>query len=294
MEGVAVSRPTLDDGPARSGAGTTGGGATPPPGPPVKISIRDSTKVFEQAKVVAFEHLSLDVYEQEALCIVGPSGCGKTTLLRCIHGLTPLSAGEILVGDRQVRGPDSHIAMVFQQFGLFPWMNVIDNIAYGLKVAGVRKAERVERARRYCTMVGLEGFEKSYPYQLSGGMQQRVGLARALTMEADVLLMDEPFASVDAQTRELLQEQLLAIWEQHPQTMVFITHSIEEAVLMGDRVAVLSTRPGRVKEVIDIPFGHPRKIADIFQDPRFGELRNEIWTKLKAEAKAELTHTRSE
>jgi NitT/TauT family transport system ATP-binding protein len=280
VEGATVSRQALDD-------RTTNG-------PPVKISIRDCTKAFDRAGVVAFERMTLDVYEREALCIVGPSGCGKTTLLRCIHGLTPLTAGTIRIDDREVRGPDSRMAMVFQQFGLFPWMTVLDNIAYGLKVAGVGRRERHERAGRYCTMVGLEGFEKSYPYQLSGGMQQRVGLARALTMEPDVLLMDEPFASVDAQTRELLQEQLLAIWEQQRRTMVFITHSIEEAVLMGDRVAVLSTRPGRVKEVIAIPFGHPRKIAEIFQDPRFGELRNEIWMKLKADAKAELTQPRPE
>jgi NitT/TauT family transport system ATP-binding protein len=158
-----------------------------------------------------------------------------------------------------------------------------------LKVQGVRKSQRLELAARYIELVGLVGFEKKFPYQLSGGMQQRVGLARALTLEPDVLLMDEPFASVDAQTRVLLQEQLLSIWEQHRRAMVFITHSIEEAILMGDRIAVLSTRPGRVKEIVDVPFGHPRDFGALFEDPRFGELRNRVWTNLRHDATAELT-----
>ena len=284
MEGTALPE-TARDPAAPATRGT---------GPPPVISIEHCTKRFETAGVTAFEDMNLQVADCEALVIVGPSGCGKTTLLRCIHGLTPVSEGEIRLRDQVVKGPDKRMAMVFQRFGLFPWLTVEDNIAYGLKVSGVGKKERLERARRYVSMVGLEGFEKSYPYQLSGGMQQRVGLARALTMEPDVLLMDEPFASVDAQTRELLQEQLLGIWEQEKRTMVFITHSIEEAILMGDRVAVLSTRPGRVKEVIEIPFGHPRKTTEIFSDPRFGDLRNEIWKKLRADAKAELTQTRTE
>jgi NitT/TauT family transport system ATP-binding protein len=254
----------------------------------VMISIDGATKVFGEGQVVAFENFDLEVREEEALCIVGPSGCGKTTLLRCIDGLIPLTRGAIRIRDQVVTRPVGNVSIVFQHFGLFPWMTVRDNVAYGLKVTGVHKAERFERAKRYIDMVGLEGFEERYPYQLSGGMQQRVGLARALTMEPEVLLMDEPFASVDAQTRELLQEQLLSIWETNRRTMLFITHSIEEAILMGDRVAVLSSRPGRVREIIDIPFGHPRKIADIFQDPRFGELRNRIWGELRGQASAEL------
>jgi NitT/TauT family transport system ATP-binding protein len=256
----------------------------------VMIAIEGGTKVFGE-DVVAFEDFDLEVREREALCIVGPSGCGKTTLLRCIDGLIPLTRGTIRVRDEVVTEPSPSVALVFQHFGLFPWMTVEDNVSYGLRVAGVRKDERLERGHRYIEMVGLTGFEKKFPYQLSGGMQQRVGLARALTMEPEVLLMDEPFASVDAQTREILQEQLLQIWETHRRTMVFITHSIEEAILMGDRVAVLSTRPGRVKEIIPIPFGHPRKIGEIFEDPRFGELRNQIWSELRAEAAAELRHT---
>jgi NitT/TauT family transport system ATP-binding protein len=256
----------------------------------VMIAIEGGTKVFGE-DVVAFEDFNLDVREREALCIVGPSGCGKTTLLRCIDGLIPLTRGTIRVHDEVVTRPHPSVALVFQHFGLFPWMTVVDNVAYGLRVSGVKKEERLARAERYIQMVDLTGFEKKYPYQLSGGMQQRVGLARALAMEPEVLLMDEPFASVDAQTREILQEQLLQIWETNRRTMVFITHSIEEAILMGDRVAVLSTRPGRVKQIIDIPFGHPRKISGIFEDPRFGELRNQIWSQLRADASAELTIT---
>ena len=255
------------------------------------ISIEGASKVFGDGDVVAFERFDLTVYEHEALCIVGPSGCGKTTLLRCIDGLIPLSEGRIRIRDEVVTKAHPNVALVFQHFGLFPWMTVESNVAYGLKVSGVAKEERLRRAARYVDLVGLGGFEKKYPYQLSGGMQQRVGLARALTMEPEVLLMDEPFASVDAQTREILQEQLLQIWETQRRTMVFITHSIEEAILMGDRVAVLSTRPGTVKEIIDIPFSHPRNISEIFGDERFAELRNRVWNKLRDEATAELRHT---
>ena len=256
----------------------------------VVISIEGASKAFSDGEVVAFEDFNLDVYEHEVLCIVGPSGCGKTTLLRCIDGLIPLSAGQIRIRNEVVTGAHPNVAMVFQHFGLFPWMTVENNVAYGLKVNGVKKEERLERALRYIELVDITGFEKKYPYQLSGGMQQRVGLARALTMEPDVLLMDEPFASVDAQTREILQEQLLSIWETQQRTMIFITHSIEEAILMGDRVAVLSTRPGRVKRIIDIPFGHPRNVSEIFADTRFGKLRNTVWEELRDEASAELEH----
>jgi len=255
----------------------------------VVISVENCTKAF--GEVVAFEGLTLEVRENEALSLVGPSGCGKTTLLRCIDGLTPLTKGRICVLGKEVEGPVPEVAMVFQHFGLFPWMTVQDNVAYGLRIRGVGKEERLEKAQENIDMVGLQAFEKSYPYQLSGGMQQRVGLARALTMEPEVLLMDEPFASVDAQTREILQEQLLEIWEQHRTTMVFITHSIEEAILMGDRVTVLSTRPGRVKSTFDVPFEHPRQFNKILQDPVFGELRNRVWAELKADASAELKRT---
>ena len=253
----------------------------------VIISIEKATKTF--GEIVAFAELDLDVVEREALCIVGPSGCGKTTLLRCIHGLANLTSGTVSIRGQLVVEPLPEVAMVFQHFGLFPWMTVAENVAYGLKVRGVPKSQRLERAKTYIEMVGITGFEESYPYQLSGGMQQRVGLARALTTEPHVLLMDEPFASVDAQTREILQEQLLGIWEAERRTMVFITHSIEEAILMGDRVAVFSARPGRIKEVFEVPFGHPRNISDLITDPRFGDLRNRVWEELRLDAAAGLT-----
>jgi NitT/TauT family transport system ATP-binding protein len=174
--------------------------------------------------------------------------------------------------------------MVFQHFGLFPWKTVYDNVSYGLRMAGVAKAEIARRVPAFIEMVGLTGFEKAYPYQMSGGMQQRCGLARALAVEPSVLLMDEPFAAVDAQTREILQFELLRIWEQRPTTMLFVTHSIEEAVLMGDRVFVLKGRPSSIQETIDIDLPHPRT-RDTLRLPRFAELRERVWSTLMTEAR---------
>jgi NitT/TauT family transport system ATP-binding protein len=233
--------------------------------------------------VVAFHQLGLTVERNEILCVVGPSGCGKTTLLRCIAGLIEVSDGRILVNGVPVAGrPPDGVAMVFQHFGLLPWKTVYDNAAFGLKVAGVSRAEVKERVAHYLNLVGLSGFEQHYPYQLSGGMQQRVGLVRALAMNPSVLLMDEPFAALDAQTREVLQEELLALMERvdERKTMVFITHSIDEALILADRIAVMTARPGRVKEVLDIPFGRPREVDTIRADPRFAELRQHIWRQL--------------
>ena len=247
------------------------------------ISVENCSKIYPRGNVVAFEGLSFEVRRHEIVTIVGPSGCGKTTLLRSINGLVPLTAGVIRIGDTEVTEPDPRIAIVFQHFGLFPWQTVESNVGFGLRMQGVKKSEWHPLARSHIELVGLKGFERSYPYQLSGGMKQRVGLARALAMEPEVLLMDEPFASVDAQTRELLQEQLLQIWQNKPRTMVFITHSIEEALLIGDRVIVLTRQPGRVKETIDVPFERPRAFEQVYADPRFGELRNHIWTQLEQE-----------
>ena len=185
------------------------------------------------------QDVSFAVAAGEIVSVVGPSGCGKTTLLRSIAGLAPPSEGTVCIGGREVTGPPEGVAMVFQHFGLFPWKTVFGNVAYGLTVAGVRRKDAEPRVRQLISLVGLDGFEKSYPYQLSGGMQQRAGLARALAIEPQVLIMDEPFASLDAQTRDLLQLELLRIWEQRPAAMVFVTHSIDEAVLMGDRIVIL-------------------------------------------------------
>jgi NitT/TauT family transport system ATP-binding protein len=231
-----------------------------------------------------FRGIDFTAGEREIVAIVGPSGCGKTTLLRCIDGLLPVDAGEIWINQQRVSEPIPGVAMVFQHFGLFPWKTVYDNVSYGLRMAGVPKAEIARRVPAFIEMVGLAGFEKAYPYQMSGGMQQRCGLARALAVEPSVLLMDEPFAAVDAQTREILQFELLRIWEQRPTTMLFVTHSIEEAVLMGDRVFVLKGRPSSIQETIEIDLPHPRT-RETLRLPRFAELRERVWSTLMTEAR---------
>ena len=247
------------------------------------IVAENASKLFLDGAVVAFHQLALRVERNEILCVVGPSGCGKTTFLRCIAGLIELSDGRLLVHGSPVAGrPPDGVAMVFQHFGLLPWKTVHDNAAFGLKVSGVGRAEIKERVAHYLDLVGLAGFESHYPYQLSGGMQQRVGLVRALVMNPSVLLMDEPFAALDAQTREVLQEELLALMDRvgERKTMVFITHSIDEAILLGDRIAVMTARPGRIKEILDVPFGRPREVDAMRADPRFAELRLHIWHQL--------------
>jgi NitT/TauT family transport system ATP-binding protein len=247
------------------------------------ILAEGASKLFLDGAVVAFHQLSLAVKRNEIMCVVGPSGCGKTTLLRCIAGLTNLSSGTLLIHGKPVgvRPPDG-VAVVFQHFGLLPWKTVYDNVAFGLAMARVPRADIEARVTHYLDLVGLTGFERHYPYQLSGGMQQRVGLVRALAMNPSILLMDEPFAALDAQTREILQEELLALMERPDErkTMVFITHSIDEAILLGDRIAVMSARPGRVKEVLSIPFGWPRSADAVRSDPRFAEMRLHIWHQL--------------
>ena len=242
----------------------------------------NASKLFLDGTVVAFHQLSLAIRHQEILCIVGPSGCGKTTLLRCIAGLTDINGGTLLVSGQPVTAPPKGVAMVFQHFGLLPWKNVYDNAAFGLAMAGASAAHVKERVTHYLDLVGLTGFEKHYPYQLSGGMQQRVGLVRALAINPSILLMDEPFAALDAQTREILQEELLQLMQrpEERKTMVFITHSIDEAILLGDRVAVMSARPGRIREMIDVPFERPRDVEEVRADPRFAELRAQIWHQL--------------
>ena len=248
------------------------------------IVAENASKLFLDGAVVAFRALSLAVARQEILCIVGPSGCGKTTFLRAIAGLADLSGGTLLVHGKPVKGPPDGVAMVFQHFGLLPWKTVYENAAFGLAMAHAPAATIRERVGHYLALAGLAGFEKHYPYQLSGGMQQRVGLVRALAMNPSILLMDEPFAALDAQTRETLQEELLQLMErpEERKTMVFITHSIDEAIVLGDRIAVMSSRPGRIKEIIDLPFRRPRDVDAMRADPRYAELRTHIWHELRA------------
>jgi NitT/TauT family transport system ATP-binding protein len=247
------------------------------------ILAQSASKLFLEGSIVAFRQLSLAVRNEEILCIVGPSGCGKTTLLRCIAGLTDISEGSLAVAGKPVKGPPDGVAMVFQHFGLLPWKTVYDNAGFGLAMAGMPAARIRDRVSHYLELVGLAGFERHYPYQLSGGMQQRVGLVRALAINPSVLLMDEPFAALDAQTREILQEELLQLMQrpEERKTMVFITHSIDEAILLGDRVAVMTARPGRIKEIIDMPFARPREIEAVRADPRFAELRAHLWHQLQ-------------
>ncbi len=248
-----------------------------------KIVVDGVSKSFQQGAVAALSGCSLDVRADEFLCIIGPSGCGKTTLLRIIDGLVGPDAGRVLIDGAEVTAPRQDVAMVFQHFGLFPWKTVYDNVVYGLRVHGRTDDEIHQSVPRFIELMGLSGFERSYPYQLSGGMQQRVGLARALAVDPNVLLMDEPFGSLDAQTRELMQEELLRLWRIQSKTLVFITHSIDEAIILGDRVALMSSRPGRVKEVLDVDFPRPRDPEEVRGSSRYLVLRHHIWSELRTE-----------
>ena len=233
--------------------------------------------------LIAVEKMSFSVAPGEVVSVIGPSGCGKSTLFNMIGGLTPASGGEIHVGNDRVEGPHSAIGMVFQEESTFPWRNVIDNVTFPLEVTGMAKAERQERARRFIRLVGLEGFEKSYPSELSGGMRQRVSIARALASQPQLLLMDEPFAALDEQTRLLLGDKVLQIQQELDQTIVLITHNIAEAVQLSDRILIMSYRPGRLKRIIDIDLPRPRT-SQIMGSDQFGHYVATIWGELREEA----------
>ncbi|HXV48644.1 MAG TPA: ABC transporter ATP-binding protein [Candidatus Binatia bacterium] len=213
--------------------------------------------------------------------ILGPSGSGKTTLLRIIAGLIPYDQGEVAIDGRAITGPGPERAVVFQNFALMPWADVLANITFGLEVRGTPPDECRDRAKELIKVVGLEGFEKRLPKELSGGMQQRVGLARALAVNPQILLMDEPFGALDEQTRRLLQEQLLRLWEGQRKTVVFVTHSMDEAVMLGDRVMLMTPRPGRVKEMIDVPLQRPRS-PQVEKSRAFVEIKEYLWENLRA------------
>jgi NitT/TauT family transport system ATP-binding protein len=252
----------------------TGGGDT-------KIQVDGLEKRFGDRTV--FSDVTFDVHEGEVVSIVGPSGCGKTTLLRCAVGLARPSGGEVRIGGRTVVDPPEGVAMVFQHFGLFPWKTVAANVAYGLTVGGMSKRDAAPKVEALIKLVGLEGFEKSYPYQLSGGMQQRAGLARALAIEPSVLVMDEPFAALDAQTRDVLQLELLRIWETRPAAMMFVTHSIDEAVLMGDRIVILRGRPSNIFDIVDVGIPRPRDRSAV-DSQRFRVVRDYVWRAVMQDA----------
>jgi NitT/TauT family transport system ATP-binding protein len=252
-----------------------------------KIVVRGLTKVFQRGRAAATQALagvSLDVGDGEFLCIVGPSGCGKTTLLRIMGELETPSTGSVEMHRSGAEGRPLH-SMVFQEQSLLPWLTVADNVAFGLEMRGVAKKERHERCAQFIEMVGLENFREHYPHQLSGGMKQRASLARAFVNDPEVLLMDEPFAALDAQNKVLLQEELLKIWEHNRKTVVYITHSIDEALLLGDRVVVMTGVPGRVMDILDVDFERPRDVVETKALPRFAELTVQIWRMLESEVR---------
>ena len=244
----------------------------------VKLTFRPPNR----AAVSALDAFDIDVEEGEFLSIVGPSGCGKSTFLNVLLGLIKPDSGEVMIRGRKINGPGSERAMVFQEFGLLPWRTVQHNIELGLELKRTAAAKRRRIAERLVSLVGLGGFENHYPHELSGGMKQRVGLARALATDPDVLLMDEPFAALDAQTRDLMQVELLRIWREARKTVLFVTHQIEEAIYLSDRVLVMSKRPGRAKKIFDIKLPRPREY-EMRVTPQFNDLKLEIWNTLKDE-----------
>jgi NitT/TauT family transport system ATP-binding protein len=252
----------------------------------VVLEVDRVEKVFptrDGAPLRALAPTSLEVRAGEFMAVIGPSGCGKSTLFNIIGGLEPATAGEVRVDGHPVDGSHRDIGMVFQEESTFPWRSVLDNVAFGLEVAGMGRAERHEKARGLIRMVGLEGFERQLPAELSGGMRQRTAIARTLATEPRILLLDEPFASLDEQTRMLLGEQLIEICGALRQTTLLITHNIAEAVQLSDRVAVMSFRPGTIKRMIDIELPRPRT-SDMIGSPAFGRYVQQIWEELKAEA----------
>lgn len=248
----------------------------------VQMAYQARDEAGREERVAVLDDFNLQVREGEFLSILGPSGCGKSTFLNILAGLTHKTGGQLDIDGQPLQGINRSQGVVFQGYALLPWRNVLDNIAVGLEIRGVGKRERLERAREYLSLVGLDGFAARYPHELSGGMRQRVAIARSLAYQPDVLLMDEPFAALDAQTRENLQDELLRIWESHKKTIVFITHSLDEAIFLSDRVAVMTQRPGRIKEIFDIDLPRPRA-PGLRNTHAFVELRQRAWEALRDE-----------
>ncbi|MEM0448471.1 MAG: ABC transporter ATP-binding protein [Methanomassiliicoccales archaeon] len=245
------------------------------------LSIKNLRKSFpkKDGETLAIENFNLDVKEGEFICVLGPSGCGKTTLLRIIAGLETPTSGEILLNGKPIKGPGSDRGMVFQEFALFPWRTVRKNVEFGLEIKKVPAEKRREISQKYIDLVGLKGFENYHPNQLSGGMKQRVGIARALANEPMLLLMDEPFGALDAQTRNLMQKELLRIWKETRKTVLFITHSVDEACFLADRIVVMTSRPGTIKEIFEVSWERPRDRASV----EFANLRKKILAELERE-----------
>jgi NitT/TauT family transport system ATP-binding protein len=247
------------------------------------LTLHEVSRVFTTEKgetVPALSRISLDIRDQEFVCILGPSGCGKTTLLRIIAGLESATSGTISLDGAAITKPNQRMAMIFQEYSLYPWRNVQDNVALGLEFRGLKKPEREEDAQKYIELVGLKGFEHSFPYELSGGMRQRVAVARALAIDPAILLMDEPFGALDAQTRNRMQQELLRIWQMTKKTILFVTHSVDEAVFLADRIVVLTRRPGSVREIITIPGQRPRERTS----EQFGQIRRHLLDMINEES----------
>lgn len=253
---------------------------------PSMLSVRHLSRTFTRSAEPVLKDLSLDVAAGQFVSVIGPSGCGKTTLLRIVAGLLAPTEGEVLVEGGPSLGPSTDKGVVFQHFNLFPWRTVLANAAYGLEIQRVPKAERQRRAMEYLRLMGLAGYEKHYPSQISGGMKQRVGIARALAIEPRVLLMDEPFGSLDALNREFLQGELQRLCEARALTVLFVTHSIDEALYLSDRVLVMGSHPGRILNEFDVTLARPRWKYDVRAEPEFADLRARIWTILQGELAA--------
>jgi NitT/TauT family transport system ATP-binding protein len=258
-----------------------------------EFSVRDASRQGRSAsrRLLAVDNVDLQIADGEFLVIVGPSGCGKSTLLDMLSGLTLPSSGQILIDGTPITGPGPDRGIVFQQYALLPWRTARENIEFGLEATGAGKRERREAAREHLDLVGLGDFADSYPHQLSGGMKQRVAIARSLVTDPELLIMDEPFGAVDALTRDSLQTQLARIWERTGKTIVFVTHGIDEAVYLGQRVAVMSARPGRIKAVFDIPLKSHEAVADVRADPDFGKLSQLVWEQLRDEVASAQGHS---
>ncbi len=260
-----------------------------------KLILRDLSVVFQRRRggeVVAVDGLSLTVHDKEFVCIVGPSGCGKSTVLRVIAGLSRPQAGEVTLDGERVTAPGADRGMVFQSYTLFPWLTVQGNVEFGPRLSGRPPEESAQVARRYIDLVGLAGFEHAYPKELSGGMQQRAAIARALANDPEILLMDEPFGALDAQTRSLMQELLLRVWEQTHKTVLFVTHDIEEAILLADRIYVMTARPGRIKHEVRVPLPRPRTVA-VLDSEGFIRLRREVYQSIREESLKVLATTQN-
>ena len=245
-----------------------------------RVTMRFTTRRGD--KILAVEEVSFAVREREVAVLVGTSGCGKSTLLRMVAGLVRPTEGEITLNGRTVTGPGADRGMVFQAYTPFHWLTVQQNVEFGLRIKGVPPAERMEVARHFIRLVGLSGFERVYPKELSGGMQQRVAIARALANDPEILLMDEPFGALDAQTRVIMQELLLKIWEESHKTILFVTHDIDEAIFLGDRVYVMTARPGRIKKVLEVPLPRPRTLEVLTSEP-FTALKREVLDLIREE-----------